>query len=312
MMPSFVLAHLSDPHIPPLPRIQVRDLLGKRALGYTNWLRKRHRMHRAELLERIVQDVRKSAPDHIAVTGDLVNLSLPREYAPARAWLERLGTPADVTLVPGNHDAYVRAAAAWPQLYWGDYMRSDAGEQSFPFVRRRGPLALIGLSSATITPAFWATGFLGAHQLQRLGATLAQLGREDLFRIVLVHHPPRSRPSRYFKRLLDGPALRAILAEHGAELVIHGHDHVHALDWIDGPHGHIPAVGVPSASHAPVRGGSAPAGYNLYLIEATEHGWRCEALCRSLADEGGKMVEVTRTLCTSPRLRGEVATPRSR
>src|SRR3974390_2540466 len=107
-MRGLLLAHVSDPHIPPLPRVRLRDLLGKRALGYTNWVRKRHHMHRAELLERIVEDVARSAPDHIAVTGDLVNLSLPKEYAPARAWLQRLGAPTHVTLVPGNHDAYVR------------------------------------------------------------------------------------------------------------------------------------------------------------------------------------------------------------
>jgi 3',5'-cyclic AMP phosphodiesterase CpdA len=242
-MPSFVLAHLSDPHIPPLPQGGFRDLFGKRALGFTNWLRKRRRLHRADLLARIAQDVRASAPDHIAVTGDLVNLSLPAEYAPARAWLESLGTAQDVTLVPGNHDAYVHAAATWPQLYWGDYMRSDAGEASFPFVRRRGPLALIGLSSAAASPSFWATGFLGPEQLARLAETLQQLGREGLFRVVLVHHPARSRPSRYFKRLVDGPALREVLAQHGAELVIHGHDHVHSLDWLDGGRGRMTNFG---------------------------------------------------------------------
>ena len=123
-----------------------------------NWRRKRHLLHRAELLERIVQDIHANAPDHIAVTGDLVNLSLAGEYAPARAWLETVGRPHDVTLVPGNHDAYVPEAAKWPQLYWGEYMRGDAGEVGFPFVRRRGPLALVGLSSAGASPPFWATG----------------------------------------------------------------------------------------------------------------------------------------------------------
>jgi 3',5'-cyclic AMP phosphodiesterase CpdA len=181
-------------------------------------------------------------------------------------------------------------------------------------VRRRGPLALIGLSSATVKPPFWATGFLGAKQLARLGETLQLLERDGLFRIVLVHHPPRSKPSRYFKRLLDGPAFRAVLAEHGAELVIHGHDHVHSLAWIEGTDARIPAVGVPSASHAATAGGDAPAGYNLYRIEATEHGWRCEALSRSLADDGARMVEVAKTTYTSSRLRAAMAspTPRSR
>ena len=63
------------------------------------------------MLARIVGDLKAQAPDHIAVTGDLVNISLAAEYAPARAWLDALGPPQDVTLVPGNHDAYVRGAA---------------------------------------------------------------------------------------------------------------------------------------------------------------------------------------------------------
>jgi hypothetical protein len=38
----------------------------------------------------------------------------------------------------------------------------------FPFVRRRGPLALIGVSSAVPTPPLMATGRLGRAQLDAL------------------------------------------------------------------------------------------------------------------------------------------------
>ena len=38
---------------------------------------------------------------------------------------------------------------------------------------------------------------------------------------------------------------------HGAELVLHGHDHLHMINWLAGPNGtRVPAVGVPSASAA--------------------------------------------------------------
>src|SRR5713101_6994026 len=152
----FVLAHLSDPHLAPLPKPRLSELIGKRATGFINWRHKRHLIHRGDLLERIVADLKAQAPDHIAVTGDLVNISLAGEYAPARGFLESLGLPSDVTLVPGNHDSYVRGAAQHPQAHWGAYMRGDAaparpateGDAGFPFLRRRGPLALIGLSSA--------------------------------------------------------------------------------------------------------------------------------------------------------------------
>ena len=50
-----------------------------------------------------------------------------------------------------------------------------------------------------------------------------------------MHHPPISKPARHFKRLVDGGDFRAALARQGAELVIHGHDHVHSLIELDGP-----------------------------------------------------------------------------
>ena len=57
------------------------ELAGKRATGFLNWHRKRHRIHRADVLARVVADLKASAPDHIVVTGDLVNISLTSEYA---------------------------------------------------------------------------------------------------------------------------------------------------------------------------------------------------------------------------------------
>jgi 3',5'-cyclic AMP phosphodiesterase CpdA len=280
----FVLAHLSDPHLAPLPAPRLTELIGKRGLGFLNWLRKRAAIHRADVLELLVHDLKARAYDHLAITGDLVNIALVAEFAPARAWLEHLGAPDEVTLVPGNHDAYVRATVEQAQRAWGAYMRGDELEL-FPFVRRRGPVALIGLSSALPTPPFMATGLLGGAQLARLEAVLLALGREGLFRIVLIHHPPVSKPARYFKRLMDSEALRAVLRKHGAELIIHGHDHVRGLVWLEGLNGQIPAIGAPSAS-AVRNGGHEPAGYNLFEIEGKAGAWRCTAIARGLSHDG--------------------------
>jgi 3',5'-cyclic AMP phosphodiesterase CpdA len=301
----FVLAHLSDPHLAPLPQPRWSELAGKRATGYVNWRRTRHLIHRGEVLARVLADLRASAPGHIAVTGDLVNISLADEYAPARAWLESLGSPAEVTLVPGNHDAYVRGAARHFCSQWGDYMRGDdlrghdlqgddlRGEIAFPFLRRRGPLALIGLSSAVATAPFMATGRLGHEQIGRLPKLLDRAHREGLFRVVLIHHPPLSSARRHFKRLTDGAKFRAVLKEHGAELVIHGHDHVHSLIYLEGSQHPIPALGAPSASQAP-RAGHDAAGYNLCRIEGQPGAWRCEIVVRGLAHDGETMGEIRR------------------
>src|ERR1700691_4339199 len=162
----FTLAHLSDLHLASPPRLA--QLLSKRGFGFINWQRKRKYIHGPEVLDAITRDVKSQSFDHIAVTGDLVNLSLPDEYFRARQWLETLGSPRDVTVVPGNHDVYVRAAEPMPAQDWGDFMRGDNGIDRFPFLRRRGDVSLIALSTGVTTGPFMATGRLGKRQLERL------------------------------------------------------------------------------------------------------------------------------------------------
>jgi 3',5'-cyclic AMP phosphodiesterase CpdA len=279
----FVLAQLTDLHMALRPRLS--ELAGKRALGFINWQRKRKFIHRPEVLDAITRDVKEQATDHIAVTGDLVNLSLPAEYERARAWLDALGSAHDVTVIPGNHDVYVRAAVTLPAAYWGDYMRGDDGSDAFPFVRRRANVALIALSSGVPTGPFMATGRLGQQQLFGFAQTLDQT--RDLFRVVLIHHPPFSRPRRYMRRLVDAADLRRVLAEHGAELLIHGHDHERAVIRLDGPRGTtIPAVGAPSASARGAHGHENAGGYNVYRIDGDEAAWRCEMIARERGADG--------------------------
>jgi 3',5'-cyclic AMP phosphodiesterase CpdA len=280
----FVLAHLSDPHVGPLPRPRLADLAGKRALGFANWHLRRRAFHRAEVLEAITADLKAAAPDHIAVTGDLVNVALEHEFAPARAWLEGLGPADRVTLVPGNHDAYARKTAHHAGQTWDAYMRGDenvVGRPRFPFLRRRGPVALIGLSTALPTLPLMATGLVGAEQLAEFAALLEQVGNEALFRVVLIHHPPAGKRARH-KRLIDATAFVAALNQHGADLVLHGHDHLASLNWVEGANGPIPVVGVPSCSDARDSEKHQPAAYNLYRIEGTPGAWRCEAISRGL------------------------------
>src|SRR5690349_18681214 len=123
----FTLAHLSDPHLVPLPQARPGELASKRLIGYLHWHRKRGRLYRPEMLADLVAAVHAARPDHIAVTGDLVNIALPAEIALARAWLEGLGDPEHVSLVPGNHDAYVRGAMAALGRQWRDFMAGDEG-----------------------------------------------------------------------------------------------------------------------------------------------------------------------------------------
>ena len=281
----FTLAHLSDPHLAPLPAPRWSELIGKRVTGYINWQRNRRYIHDTAALAAIVADVKAQIPDHIAVTGDIANIALTAEFPRGRDWLESLGPAHDVTFVPGNHDIYVREAASFAARHWGAYMCDDDGVGGFPFVRRRGNIVLIGLSTGVPTAPFLATGWLGTKQLAELAATLNKLKNENLFRIVLIHHPPISETGRN-KRLLDASVLKRVIATHGADLLLHGHDHLHMINWLEGPNGtRVPTVGVHSAS-AVFGAGKDGAAYNLYRIDGARGAWKCELISRGLASSG--------------------------
>ena len=284
----FTLAHLSDPHLP-MPRAGAIDLIGKRVTGYVNWWRSRSRLHVPQALGAIVADIKERKPDHIALTGDLVNISLPAEFNHAARWIEALGSPNDVTLVPGNHDVYV--ATAWPESLglWGAYMAGDgappaAGFGVFPFLRRRDSVALVGLSSGVPKPPFFATGTLGEAQIAKAERLLADLGREKLCRIVLIHHPPLTT-EKHFKRLTDAAAFQAMIRRVGCELVLHGHNHRSEVARIAGPEGPVPVIGVTSASAAP-DSKYGRARYHLIHIERDKGGWRLAVELRALRSDG--------------------------
>lgn len=272
----FRLAHLSDLHIGPLPKPVLRDLLNKRLTGYLNWQRGRSTHHSMAVLDRLLADIAQAAPDHVAVTGDLINIGLAAEFPAARAVLWRIGEPDHVSFVPGNHDAYMRATVPEIVLHWrpwflGDGVSEADGGYAFPYLRRRGRVALIGLNSGVPTPAFSAAGAVGPRQIVALEELLEDLKAEGLARIIMIHHPPFD--IGFQKRLTDYADLAKALARFGAELVLHGHTHKGTTHRLRGPDGPIPVVGVPSAS-ARAGGKEQPAGWNLITIDGEPGNWR--------------------------------------
>ena len=269
---TFLLAHLSDPHIGPLPRPRARELMGKRLTGFLNWQRRRG-IHDMDVLARVVADIRAQNPDHVAMTGDILNIGLPAEFSMARAWLETLGNEDNVSFVPGNHDAYVRESLPLVLDTFAPWCASDgAARASFPWLRVRGAVALIGVSSAIVTAPFLASGRVGAAQLDALEDLLRATGERDLARVVLIHHPPWEGGASFGRGLRDARLLGQIIARAGAELVLHGHNHRLVRHILPGDGRMVPSIGVASASAVP----GTPrhrAAWHLHAIDRTDGGW---------------------------------------
>ncbi|MCQ8780990.1 metallophosphoesterase family protein [Mangrovibrevibacter kandeliae] len=273
----FKLAHLSDIHLGPLPDLSLRELASKRVTGFVNWHRNRSRTMFGDVLTRLVNDMKGQCPDHVAVTGDLVNLATRQEITAARLWLESLGSAQDVSLVPGNHDAYVPGALKRVSHEWHAYMIGDnpltAIERAFPYLRVRGNVALFGVSSAEATAPFLATGTFRRGQAIALARLLESCRSTGHFRVVMIHHPPVIGAAAWSKRLIGKQLFSKLIREIGADLVLHGHTHLDTLHWLPGPDGTmVPVVGVPSASQS--AGAEKPAArYNLFEIEGEPHRW---------------------------------------
>jgi 3',5'-cyclic AMP phosphodiesterase CpdA len=296
----FQLAHLSDPHLGPLPRARLAELLSKRLSGFLSWHLNRRRIHSPLALRLLLDDIKAHRPDHVALTGDLVNIALPDEYENACRWLEEFGGPEWITLVPGNHDAYIgdicwQGIGKWHSYCTGDMRPAGAsassGELQFPFVRLRRYVAMIGVSSAVPTGLGMAWGMLGAQQIALLRAALAETRRRGFYRILLIHHPPLPGLCPPRKSLLDAKDLLPVLESESAELVLFGHSHEHHHVELASSNGPVHLFGVPSASLWPSAG--ITAAWNLYSIRRQERSWLTDVTVRALDGATKSMVTMS-------------------
>jgi 3',5'-cyclic AMP phosphodiesterase CpdA len=301
----FRLAHISDVHLGPLPDVTYRQLASKRVVGYVNWRRNRRRLLTEGTLGAILEAIKAEAADHLAVTGDLVNLALDAELDLARLWLEALGKPEDVSVVPGNHDAYVPGAFDKTCRLWAPWMRGDGVEgdlerNSFPYLRVRGKIALIGVSTARATAPFMANGFFREEQAERLGRVLDQAARRGLFRVIMIHHPPVRAAVPQHKRLLGIGVFHKVVHRHGVDLVIHGHSHLPSLFWIGDRARPVPVVGVCAAGQG-FGGHHPPAQFNLFEIDGEPDEWRLRLTRRGFSMPGRPIGDIDVLDLNSPR-----------
>jgi 3',5'-cyclic AMP phosphodiesterase CpdA len=274
------IAHISDLHLLSVEALPVHRLVGKRFTGWVNLKLRREEKHKLEVAERVARELRAHEVDHVVVTGDVTNLALQSEFELVRLFLENeVGfDPERVSLVPGNHDVYTRGSYRSRRFehYFGAYITSDLpgatgvpGLGRFPYVRLRGPVAFVGLSTAVPRLPLIASGELGAAQRMALHSLLAHREVQKRFVVILQHHPwhnPASARHRLLEGLLDADRERDVLRVLARGLLLHGHKHRRIHRTIGTDRGHIDAIGSTSASLVdddPHRG----AGFNLYDVD---------------------------------------------
>ena len=229
-----------------------------------------------------------------AAGADIVIADLPgqaEDVARTAAAVEAVGRTAHTVFLNVTDKASIEAGIAEATedrilMRVPNGMTGDDAAKSFPFVRKRGPVAFVMLSTAIPTRWFSAAGQLGQQQLQELEKILKSLATDEYFRVVVLHHPPEDYPTKPRKALRDRAQFREVLARQGAELVLHGHQHHSHFGNVKSPSGRTPVVGVPSASAALTLGKNKAARWNLFDVQKTESHWRLSVEGRALTDSG--------------------------
>jgi hypothetical protein len=127
-----------------------------------------------------------------------------------------------------------------------------------------------------------------------------------------MHHSPVDGVSRARRRLLDAAGLQRAIGARGAELVLHGHEHVFRFDQIAGVDGCVPVFGAPSASRQSPNADEM-AQYYVYDIERSGAGWRIAVESRWFAAASQSFVTRARHVVVgqdgAPSLRLEAVAP---
>jgi 3',5'-cyclic AMP phosphodiesterase CpdA len=257
-------AHITDVHFLSLDGSRLRDFVNKRWAGGLNLLLNRSHAHSTAIFDALVDDLNREKIDQVICTGDITNLSLESEFRFALSHFERIGIgPKNVTCVPGNHDNYIAESIGNFDRIFADYTKPDEewrwddgptehGLIDWPIVRVRGDLAVIGLSTSIPSAWFMNHGVLGEKQLSRLERALKDPRLAGKLRVIAMHHPSAGHRAKKFRRgLRDHEDFARVLGRTGAELVLHGHEHLDLREEILGPGGaEIPVMGVQSGTYA--------------------------------------------------------------
>ena len=288
----FLLAHISDIHLLPELKLHKKDLLGKRITGYLN-LKHNRKYFDPNYLSMVQVSMLEHYPDHVAISGDLINLGLNEEVDNAKEWLSNLALPQNVSLTMGNHDAYVRGSFDYACKAYAAWLNGDLDLDSksniFPYVKIRDDVAIINLSSAIVTPMFCAAGYFDETQGRYLSEILDFCKEKGLFRVINIHHPPYKGAISWYKKLIGINRFNKIIANHGAELIIHGHTHKSTIYYNEYS---IPVVGVGSASF--FRDGHS--NYNIFSIGRIKNTWKCY-LDRYYVNNANEKVQLGNSLC---------------
>jgi 3',5'-cyclic AMP phosphodiesterase CpdA len=258
------LAHFSDIHVTHFPltgRFALKRLAA--VASYTLAGRGRHFVGSDARIARLLEDVDGQRVDHALCTGDLTGVSTEAEFARvAELFGPRLQQPERFTVLPGNHDRYVREARGRFEQHFARLCEGAV----FPFVKALpGGVTLVGLDVTRPTSIVDSSGLAGPAQRRQLEAILTDAALKDRFVVLALHYGLLRAQGQRDKRshgLRDDLEVMALVDRDDVtvDLVVHGHMHRPYVV----PTQRRQTVNVGSATDLHVQG----CGYHVYHVDA--------------------------------------------
>ncbi len=225
-----LIAHLSDLHL--LEPADGRGL-GVRFVSLGRPLDAEARMNKAL---RAVAAARSAGASHFVFSGDLTETGTAEQFeALARMLATARLAPHEVTLVPGNHDAY-DGPDGWRRALEGPLQAFAAGAALDPakIVEREG-VCLLPVDATFHQPVTRSAGRFTPELAAGIERRLRDPALQNTPVVVVVHHPPHPRPGpwHWVDGLLGCGALLDAIAPHPNVTVMHGHLH-RSVDLVHG------------------------------------------------------------------------------
>jgi 3',5'-cyclic AMP phosphodiesterase CpdA len=175
--------------------------------------------HDETAAERLLADISETKPNIVVVTGDLTQRARRRQFAAARAFLERL--PRPVIVIPGNHDVPLYDIVERFVGRLARYRRYICSELQ-PFFAD-DEIALLGLNTAR--SAAFSNGRISYRQAAAIKSVFAQVPASRL-KILAIHHPLAVPVAAGDLAPVGRAAMaRKAMTEAGVRLVLSGHYH---------------------------------------------------------------------------------------
>jgi 3',5'-cyclic AMP phosphodiesterase CpdA len=235
------IAHISDVHL-----LDGRDAYDFRC-RFVSIHRPLDAASRAKKFMSALRAALRSGAHHVVLSGDLTEMGSPTEYEHLGELLHASGIdPDEVTLVPGNHDAYT-AEDGWRRALAGPLRAFARGSAEAPGkIVERGGLVLLPIDVTVHQTVARSGGELTAAAIEALEARFSDRALADKAVVVVQHHPPFGNPRSPW-HFIDGLAgyarMLTAMVRYPHVQLLHGHSHRIADRAVSLPRAPAPAIG---------------------------------------------------------------------